>query len=141
VRDQLWALITDLHRDSGVTVLVCTPYLEEAESVCDRVAIIDHGRLLAPDSPLRLVSELSGSVLEVQAAGDPASVLDMLARTQSAARAPLARRGQISAVIDAEAPGLPDLVRTLQAQSAGVVVRRATLSDVFVHLASAEPGR
>jgi ABC-2 type transport system ATP-binding protein len=139
VRDELWALITDLHRDSGVTVLVCTHYLEEAESVCDRVAIIDHGRLLALDSPLRLVSELGGSVLEVQAAGDPASVLDMLARTQSAARAPLARRGQISAVIDAEAPGLPDLVRTLQAQSAGVVVRRATLSDVFVHLASAEP--
>jgi ABC-type multidrug transport system ATPase subunit len=114
--------------------------LEEAESVCDRVAIIDHGRLLALDSPLRLVSELGGgSVLEIQAAGDPASVLDMLARTQSAARAPLARRGQISVVIDAEAPGLPDLVRALQAQSAGVVVRRATLSDVFVHLASAEP--
>lgn len=139
MRDELWALIGDLHRESRVTVLVCTHYLEEAESVCERVAIIDHGKLLALDSPTHLLNDFGGSVLEIQGARDPEWALDLLARTESVAQAPLVRRGQISVVIDAEAPGLTDLVRSLQEGSGGVAVRRATLNDVFLHLASARP--
>jgi ABC-2 type transport system ATP-binding protein len=141
VRDELWALIADLHRDNGVTVLISTHYLEEAESVCDRVAIVDHGRLLALGPPSRLVDDLGGSILEIRAAGDRASVLEVLADARSVTRAPLVRRGQISAVVDASAPEVDDLIRTLRERSAGVVVRRATLNDVFVHRTSAEAER
>src|SRR5919106_655837 len=57
-RRNLWELITSINRDQGKTVVLTTHYMEEAELLCDRVAIIDHGRIVALDSPLGLVRQL-----------------------------------------------------------------------------------
>jgi ABC-2 type transport system ATP-binding protein len=56
-RRQLWALIRRL-RDAGRTILLSTHYMEEAEILCDRVAIMDHGKIAAIDSPDKLISDL-----------------------------------------------------------------------------------
>ncbi len=58
-RRLLWAFVRDL-RAQGRTIVITTHYMEEAEALCDRVGIIDHGRLLALDSPARLIEELEG---------------------------------------------------------------------------------
>jgi ABC-2 type transport system ATP-binding protein len=53
----MWALVEQI-RDQGKTVFLTTHYMEEAETLCDRVGIIDHGRLIALDTPRNLVSSL-----------------------------------------------------------------------------------
>jgi len=58
-RRHLWALIRSI-RDRGHTVVLTTHYMEEAEELCDRVAIMDRGRIVALDSPQRLVDDLVG---------------------------------------------------------------------------------
>ena len=57
--------IKRLNRENGMAVLFTTHYIEEAESLCDRVAIVDHGRILACDEVQRLVASVSGTTLEV----------------------------------------------------------------------------
>src|SRR5207342_3152334 len=54
VRSELWEMVRTLQAQQGVTVLVSTHYLEEAQGVCDRVAIIDQGTIVALDTPARL---------------------------------------------------------------------------------------
>jgi ABC-2 type transport system ATP-binding protein len=58
-RRSLWNVITEL-RERGRTVLLTTHYMDEAEKLCDRVAIIDHGRVIAEGSPNQLISQLGG---------------------------------------------------------------------------------
>ena len=58
-RRHLWGLVRTI-RDSGHTVVLTTHYMEEAEELCDRVAIMDHGRIIALDTPQRLVDALIG---------------------------------------------------------------------------------
>jgi ABC-2 type transport system ATP-binding protein len=139
VRQDLWALITALHHDEGATVLLSTHYLEEAESVCDRVAIIDRGVLLALDSPRQLLDDLGSAVLEAHVPSDPKPVLDRLARAPAVRHTPVVRHQKVSAVVDADAPDLADLVSALQQRAISVALRRATLNDVFLQLTSADP--
>ena len=59
-RRNLWSLIREVNQ-SGVTVLLTTHYMEEAEAICDRLAIMDHGKLLALDTPGNLINGLKAS--------------------------------------------------------------------------------
>ncbi|WP_371527068.1 ABC transporter ATP-binding protein [Streptomyces sp. NBC_01283] len=61
-RRDTWQLIEDV-RDSGVTVLLVTHFMEEAQRLCDRIAVIDHGRIAALDSPAGLISRAAGSTV------------------------------------------------------------------------------
>src|SRR5437016_13358266 len=58
----LWDILRDLHRQ-GRTIVMTTHYMEEADQLCDRLAIIDHGKLLALDSPSRLKAQAPGDTL------------------------------------------------------------------------------
>ncbi|HKA03282.1 MAG TPA: hypothetical protein VKD67_03105, partial [Acidimicrobiales bacterium] len=108
--------------------------LEEAEAVCDRVAIVDGGRLLALDSPRHLLDDLGSSVLEVNVAADPRSVVDLLASAPPVRHRPIVRHQQVTAVADGDGAGLAELVGAVQSRAVSVVVRRATLNDVFLQL-------
>ena len=83
-RRNLWDLLSGLN-DSGRTVVLTTHYMDEAEVLCDRVAIMDHGRVLELDTPRQLVKELAAPTRITTADGetietrDPASVLTRLA--------------------------------------------------------------
>jgi len=66
-RRAIWDYILTL-RDQGKTVLITTNYLEEAQVLCERVAIIDHGKLIAVDTPEHLKQTYGGSVIEVETA-------------------------------------------------------------------------
>jgi ABC-2 type transport system ATP-binding protein len=62
-RRNLWDLIKEI-RDSGTTIIITTHYMDEAEILCDRVAIIDSGKMIAMDSPNQLIDELVASGFE-----------------------------------------------------------------------------
>ena len=125
VRQELWALI-DALRSQGVTILMSTHYIEEAERLADDVAIMHAGRVIARGTPTSLVTEHVGRrVLEVY--GPPARLLEV-EQVGRAAGLPTRRTGPAVAVLRAETSGvvadlLPD-----------AVARPANLEDVFVLL-------
>jgi lipooligosaccharide transport system ATP-binding protein len=71
VRQELWQKLEELRRVSGVTILLSTHYMEEAEKLCERLVIIDHGKILATGTPKDLVlARVSRYALEVRDVGD-----------------------------------------------------------------------
>jgi ABC-2 type transport system ATP-binding protein len=76
----LWDLLGELHR-AGQTILLTTHYMEEADRLCERVAIMDHGKILALDTPAALKQSIGAdTVVTVKAAGDSASLAEALER-------------------------------------------------------------
>ncbi len=126
VRQELWALVAAL-RSEGVTVLMSTHYIEEAERLADDVAVMSAGRVIAFGTPSSLVAEHAGHrVLEVY--GPPPRLLEV-ERIAADAGLPTRRTGPAVAVLRAE--GVP---ADVAARLPEAVVRPATLEDVFVLL-------
>ena len=129
IRHLIWARLREL-TERGTTVLLTTHYMEEAERLCDRLAIIDHGRILAEDAPRALVAgEVEPSVIEVRAGSRPPP--PELAR--------LARVEAIDGVWHCHT-GVPDAVLASLQQFPGLeyLHRPANLEDVFLRLTGRE---
>jgi ABC-2 type transport system ATP-binding protein len=76
----LWDLLGELHR-AGQTILLTTHYMEEADQLCDRVAIMDHGRILALDTPAALKQSVGAdTVVTVKTTGDTSQLAELLSR-------------------------------------------------------------
>jgi ABC-2 type transport system ATP-binding protein len=69
-RAGIWSYLEDLNKREGLTLFLTTHYLEEADKLCDRLAIIDHGRIIASGSPHELKAELGGDVISLAFRGD-----------------------------------------------------------------------
>jgi ABC-2 type transport system ATP-binding protein len=76
----LWDILRELHAQ-GQTILLTTHYMEEADLLCDRVAIMDHGRILALDTPAGLKRSVGvDTIVTVKASGDVAKLTELLER-------------------------------------------------------------
>jgi len=140
-RRQLWDVVTDL-KAAGKTVLLTTHYMDEAERLCDRVAIIDRGKVIALGTPRELVAAHVGQeIVEFQLAPDAggrmAALEEATLRALPAVQAVHAVAGGWQLVTDQVHLAIPALLAALQARgrSAGALsTHRATLEDVFVTL-------
>jgi len=65
-RNHLWAYIETLAKEKNITIILTTHYMEEADRLCSRVAIIDHGKIIALDTPARLKDSIGGDVLTIR---------------------------------------------------------------------------
>jgi ABC-2 type transport system ATP-binding protein len=129
----IWAVVEDFKRDGG-TVILTTHYMEEAARLCDRVAIIDRGKIIALDAPAVLVESLcADQIVEIDVDGE----LDAAALLAIPGIDGHHRRGAAHVLtVRKLAEALPALLRTIEAQ--GVTLSRLTsheptLEDVFVH--------
>jgi ABC-2 type transport system ATP-binding protein len=131
-RRNLWDLLRSLHR-SGRTVVLTTHHLDEAESLCDRVAIMDHGRILVDDTPATLVRGLDAPV-RITAASGRLTEADLAALPG----VETVERGEDGVVLTTRAPS--EVLRSLSDHDAleGLRVRGATLEDVFLQLTGRE---
>ncbi|HZS39146.1 MAG TPA: ABC transporter ATP-binding protein [Polyangia bacterium] len=134
-RRQLWDLVIGF-RDEGRTVLLTTHYMEEAERLCNRVAIVDHGKVIALGSPRELIAGLGGQeVIEFAVDGDGAP--DGYAALPGVVGAPRAVADGFALTVKEVHVTLPALLEHLRA-SGRVTTRlsthHATLEDVFVTL-------
>ncbi len=132
-RHAVWDRLRQLKR-RGVTQILTTHYMEEAEHLCDRVAIVDHGRIVAEGPPRELVDRYVGrEVVELQVAGDGA-----LARAVAEQAAGLAEGFEVAGdrvfLHTRDGEELVHRVRALRLPLKAVVLRRATLEDVFLRL-------
>jgi ABC-2 type transport system ATP-binding protein len=142
VRNEIWSLVVDLREREGVTIVLTTHYLEEAELVCDRVGILHAGVLVALDTPRRLVEDLGAQIVEVRVLGDAAPVTSALAHSGVGKHAPHVASGSVIMASDATGGDLADVLRALteaHSQVVGTAVRRSTLNDVYLHLTGSPP--
>jgi ABC-2 type transport system ATP-binding protein len=135
-RRQVWDLCA-AYRERGGTILLTTHYMEEAERLCDRVAIVDHGRVIREGSPRALIASLGAEhVVEFEVDGERAPDDDTLARLPSVTGV---RRDGRAFSLTATEPhrAIPALIAALGAAGlplARLGTRHATLEDVFVAL-------
>ena len=136
----LWDIVRELHRD-GQTVLLTTHYMEEADHLCERVAIMDHGRILALDQPAVLKRSLGvDTVVTIQAEGDGDDLADALRGLQGATGAQVVD-GAVRLYVDGGDGLLPRVIAA--AERAGHAVRdlrveEPTLETVFITLTGRE---
>jgi ABC-2 type transport system ATP-binding protein len=135
-RRQLWDILRALG-GQGRTVLITTHYMDEAERLCDRVAIVDHGRVIALGSPAELIARLGGEHLVEFALSDgqalAATALQALPEVVSVRH----EEEAYSLAVTAPHIAIPALLQLLQQQNlqlARLTTRHASLEDVFVTL-------
>ena len=126
VRQELWALIAGL-RGEGVSILMSTHYIEEAERLADDIAVMSHGRVIARGRPVDLLDEHAGRQAK-EFYGPPARLVEV-EETARTAGLPTRRTGPSVSVLRAET--MPDDVADRLGEGA---TRAANLEDVFVLL-------
>jgi ABC-2 type transport system ATP-binding protein len=132
LRQQLWTYVSGLNA-SGVTILLTTHYLEEAERLCDRIAIIDRGHVVADEDKATLLGRLDGKVLTVTVGQDLGSVPLALVQFRAELKDPrrLVFRYQPSRIsVGAILAGL----RGANLEVVDLVTEEADLEDVFLRL-------
>jgi ABC-2 type transport system ATP-binding protein len=137
VRQELWQTIGVLRAQEQVTVLLSTHYLEEAQSVCDRVAIIDRGEIIALDDPARLVTAVGGQMLDLSVDGDATTVIAALGDLGTSVGEPIRTGSTVSVASTDSSETLTERVAALALSRFGVrtvTVRPTTLNDVFLIL-------
>jgi ABC-2 type transport system ATP-binding protein len=140
-RRQLWDLVETLKAD-GRTIVLTTHYMDEAERLCDRVAIVDHGRVIALGTPRELVATLDASQIvffsvEGGEGAMSAEALDAIGTTVRSARAPRATENGWELHVAAPHEAIPALLAELLRRELRLTELRThspTLEDVFVTL-------
>jgi ABC-2 type transport system ATP-binding protein len=135
-RRQLWEIIR-VFQEGGGTVLLTTHYMDEAERLCDRLAIVDHGQIIAEGTPVGLIAKLGGHhVVEFALSGNSD---DNLANWESLPSVDSVRRDDGRVCLSVREPHrtIPALLDKVEEQSGKfehLTTRQASLEDVFVRL-------
>jgi ABC-2 type transport system ATP-binding protein len=137
----LWDLLRELH-DDGQTILLTTHYMEEADQLCDRVAIMDHGRVLALDTPASLKRSIGAdTIVSLRTTGDLDKLGELLANDVAGVTRTRAADGRLELHVQGVDRLVPRIV--LAAEHGGfdlldVSVAEPTLETVFINLTGRE---
>jgi ABC-2 type transport system ATP-binding protein len=137
----LWDLLGELHSD-GQTILLTTHYMEEADRLCQRVAIMDHGQILALDTPAALKQGLGAdTVVTVKTSGDPGRLAEVLTQDIEG----VTRTRPVEGGLELHMQGVERLIPrvVMSAERGGfdladVSVAEPTLETVFINLTGKE---
>jgi ABC-2 type transport system ATP-binding protein len=137
----LWDLLGELHAE-GQTIMLTTHYMEEADRLCGRVAIMDHGRILALDTPAALKQSIGAdTIVTVKATGDPGRLAELLARDVEGVTRTRVADGRLQLHVQGGDGLVPRIV--LAAERGGfelvdVSVTEPSLETVFINLTGRE---
>jgi ABC-2 type transport system ATP-binding protein len=136
----LWEIIGEIH-GRGQTIFLTTHYMEEADRLCDRVAIMDHGRLLALDAPAALKRTIGAdTIVRIQASGDPERLLPGVLRLQGVTDGSIVDGAVLVSARGAEGL-LPRILQRAEADGfdvRDVSITEPTLETVFINLTGKE---
>jgi ABC-2 type transport system ATP-binding protein len=138
-RRDTWEYIRAMN-ETGVTVVLTTHYMEEADALCDRVAIVDDGTIVARDTPANLKARLGGEIISVETTDDPTPLVDALGDSDWVESIERTTAGLTVTPVEG-ASRLPDIVRA--ADRVGVTIttidrQTPTLETVFLSLTGRE---
>ncbi|MFB6155653.1 MAG: ATP-binding cassette domain-containing protein [Haloferacaceae archaeon] len=135
-RRHIWEYVRGLNRESGVTVILTTHYMEEADVLCDRVGVVDAGSLVALDTPEALKERVGGDVVTLSVDGDVAAFRSLLASFEWVNTVEEAD-GEFRVTVDHGNRRVPTLFRETLARDCditSVTMREPSLEDVFLDL-------
>ena len=136
-RRQLWEIVRDFQRGGG-TVLLTTHYMDEAEKLCDRLAIVDHGKIIAEGTPASLIERLGGHhVVEFSVSGESNGTAMQVWRQLPGVESAREEGGVVALNVKEPhltIPALLDGVSKRGAKLLSLTTRQASLEDVFVRL-------
>jgi ABC-2 type transport system ATP-binding protein len=126
-REIMWKYIQHLVSEERMTVILTTHYMEEADVLCDRIAIIDKGKMVALDTPVGLKSRLGGDIIRIKThqSIDKISQFDFVRKVEH-------NNGFLVLSVNDAKRNLPILLRHVEAEIADYAI--PTLNDVFIHL-------
>jgi ABC-2 type transport system ATP-binding protein len=138
-REHLWAYIENLARTTEITIILTTHYMEEADRLCHRVAIIDFGKIKVIDTPTNLKAALKGDVLTI-ATAHPEKLATRLTELRLTPHIDSSRDTIRLAVANAEKliPRLIKIAAEIGVEVSSVSVHHPTLNDVFLHYTGRE---
>jgi len=133
-RHRIWEYIKRLNKAQKVTVVLTTHYMEEADYLCDRVAIIDHGKIIALNTPNNLKNSIGEDIISLQVS-DGGKFSDTLTNLESIKRMNLHEDFLFLSVENGETmiPRLMALAHKEGVSVQSVSLRKPTLEDVFLH--------
>ncbi len=144
-RQVIWHYIEHLREEEGMTIFVTTHYMEEADSLCRRLAIIDHGRIMALDTPGALKSQIGGDLVTVRFAsknGKVDALLSNIRTLPNVKEIKVTEEGIHHITVEQNGDQLvPAIVRAADEQNVGVQsirLKRPTLDDVYLHFTGHE---
>jgi ABC-2 type transport system ATP-binding protein len=132
-REHIWAYIENLVKSEKVTVIITTHYMDEADRLCNRVAIIDHGKISALDTPSALKSKVGGEIIKLRVRSpnlEPLKSLDYILSIDQS--------GSTLRLTVKEASAHLQEVLGVVGEVDSVEVHTATLNDVFLHYTGRE---
>lgn len=136
-RANLWEHVLKLRRETGMTIFLTTHYLEEADTMAERVMIMDNGQLIADDTPARLKANLAGDRITVGVSTSDAAGAAEIAANLPQARDVAVAGGTVSVTVGEGEALLPEYIKRLHERGVDIAtasVRRPTLDDVFLGL-------
>ena len=136
-RNHIWEYIKRLNKDEGVTIVLTTHYMEEADHLCNRIAIIDHGEIVALDAPETLKNTLGGDVitLELEKSEDLSKLCDIY-KTNGCASIVSQKINEVFITVrdgEHQIPHILSLASNAGIPIRSVSLRKPTLDDVFLH--------
>ena len=132
-RARVWDEVRRMH-DRGTTVFLTTHYLDEADALCDRIAIIDHGKIVAEGTPEELKRAVAGDVVTLAVAGDQKRAMDLL-KDQAFVREAKLEEGSVLLYVDRGEVAMPAILRLLEGDGLTLLridLHRPSLDDVFL---------
>ena len=133
-RRHIWNYLHELRRQEHLTIFMTTHYMDEAEN-CGRIAIIDHGRIVALDTPDGLKDAVGGDLVTLSSPDNAAAAAEVRDRYQVET---VIQDGEVRFHVAAGEAFLPDFVRSFSQRLLSVGLRRPTLEDVFLTLTGHE---
>ncbi|NYZ60468.1 ATP-binding cassette domain-containing protein [Candidatus Micrarchaeota archaeon] len=133
-RNHIWEYIKKLKKEHGITVLLTTHYMDEADSLCDRVAIIDHGKIIALGKNEDLKNSLGGDSILVETGH--AKKLCSLLKNFGCKGKPKTHDGSLTLYVDHGEKKIPKIVELASKNGihiSSIVLHKPTLDDVFLH--------
>lgn len=135
-RRTIWDHIRDLNRNYGTSVILTTHYMEEADYLCDRIAIIDHGKIIALDTPSGPKNCLRGDLVSLTIEGNIDHIADAL-RGKEWVRDIVQNGKMLDVIISDYERNIPDIFQTagnLDIGISSISLSKPSLEDVFIHL-------
>jgi ABC-2 type transport system ATP-binding protein len=140
-RMAVWDMLVRIKRDRDLTILLTTHYMDEADKLCDRIAIVDHGKLAALDSPLKLKASIpAASFVEVSFSSVPVGWNEALEKLPEVAS--VERHDGVFRIASHNGPrtmvALTEAAQRAGIEVASLSVKSTTLDDVFTHYTGAQ---
>ncbi len=133
-RRYIWDYILKLNENQDVTIFLTTHYMDEADALCERIAIIDHGKIVALDTPRSLKASLGGDVVLLKMAECTEGCMEALRAVRGVSSVEAQEEGLILGVDqgDATIPRIFDVTRSHDLHVESVVLKEPSLEDVFI---------